>query len=62
MEIRQVSRWRYELSYYPDGGSWMALEGPTVFGLKRAQRRARRDLRKLARVTSPVVAVVSSAT
>lgn len=58
--IRQVGRWRYRLSLHSGGpSSWIGLEGPTVFGLSWARRRARRDLRRFA--PAPVVAIEGGA-
>jgi hypothetical protein len=66
MEIARAGRWRYELSYFPDGlngdgDTWISFEGPTVLGRRRAERRARRDLRRLARIhgTPEIVSVVT---
>jgi hypothetical protein len=54
MEIKEVGRWTYELSLHPgNDGLGLAMQGPRVFGLRRAERRARRDLRWLARIHGP---------
>jgi hypothetical protein len=61
MEIRKVGRWTYELSWYADG-SWIGFEGPRVWGRRRAERRAKRDLRRLTRLhrPGPLVSVIRS--
>jgi hypothetical protein len=44
-EVRRVGRWRYDVTICQSEPMPVSWDGPSVFGRRRAERRARHDLR-----------------